>query len=162
MAKPAKAPVPEGMHTITPHLWFNGEAAAALDLYQRAFGAEVVGDVAKGPDGKSVMHAMLRFGTSHVMIADAWPGNWERGPTDAATAGLWVYVNDCDALFRRAAAAGCEVTMPVADMFWGDRMGKLKGPYGHTWAIATHKEVLTPEEIHEREQAWLRSMQGGG
>ena len=73
MPTPAPSPVPAGMHTITPHLWFNGEATAAIELYQRGFGAELVGEVAKTPDGNGVMHAMLRFGNSHVMIADAWP-----------------------------------------------------------------------------------------
>ncbi len=157
MPTPAPSPVPEGMHTITPHLWFNGDAAAAIELYQRGFGAEIVGEVNKAPNG-GVMHAMLRFGSSCVMLADAWPGNWEKGPDGMATAGLWLYVRDCDALFERAAKAGCEVVMPLADMFWGDRMGKLKDPFGHVWAIATHKEVLTPAELHEREQAWVKSM----
>jgi uncharacterized glyoxalase superfamily protein PhnB len=146
------------MHTITPHLWFSGNCREAIDFYQRAFGAELVSPVVPGPDGRSVLHAMLRLGDSPIMVADAWPGTWETGPEGSVSAGLWVYVEDCDALFRRAKAAGCQELMPMEDAFWGDRMGKLKDPYGHAWAIATHKWILTPEEIKEREKEFLKSM----
>ena len=158
MAQPAPKHVPEGMHTVTTHLWFKGDCAEAVDLYQKAFGAELAAPVAKGPDGKGVMHAMLKIGDSHVMMADAWPGSWEIGPDGNATAGLFVYVNDCDKLFKRATDAGCEVIFPMADMFWGDRMGKVKDPFGHCWGIATHKWIYTPEEIQRGQEEWLKSM----
>ena len=160
MASNAKAPIPEGMHTATPYLWFNGNCAEAIQLYQKAFGAKLSGEVATGPGGDGVMHAMLRIGDANLMMADAWPGSWEKGPETAATMGLWLYVEDCDALFERAAGAGCEVVMPMMDAFWGDRMGKVKDPFGHCWAIATHKWEYTPEEIEQGMQEWLASMEG--
>jgi PhnB protein len=158
MAKQAEQPVPQGMHTVTTHLWFAGQCGEAVDFYQKAFGAELAEPPVTGPDGKSVMHAMLRLGDSRIMMADAWPGGWETGPDSGATAGLWLYVTDCDGLFKRATEAGCEVMMPMQDAFWGDRFGKVKDPFGHGWAIATHQWILTPEEIHEREREWLKSL----
>ena len=101
---------------------------------------------------------MLKIGNSHVMMADSWPEAWEKGPEGAASAGLWVYVEDCDAHFNRATSAGCEVIFPLADAFWGDRMGKVKDPYGHCWSIATHKFDYTPGEIEQGMKAWLASM----
>ena len=160
MAQPAPKPVPEGMHTITTQLWFNGDCADAVEFYQKAFGAELAGPVATGPGGKGVMHALLKMGNAQLMMADAWPGMWETGPEGAATAGLFVYVDDCDALFTRAAEAGCEVIFPMNDMFWGDRMGKVKDPYGHCWGIATHTWDYTPKEVEKGQEEWLKSMKG--
>ena len=158
MPQPAPSPVPEGMNTLTTQLWYNGDCGRAIDFYQKAFGAELAGPVAHAPNGKSVMHAMLKIGNAHVMMADAWPGMWEKGPQGGATAGLFVYVADCDRLFERAAQAGCETIFPMADMFWGDRMGKVKDPFGHCWGIATHKWIMTPEEMKQGQDAWLASM----
>lgn len=157
MPQPAPKPVPDGMHTVTPHLHFEGDAKRAFAFYQEAFGAEVVTPIVPGPDGTGVMHAMIRIGDSNIMMADAVPG-WERGPRRGTTVGMWVYVEDCDALFDRATEAGCTVIMPMDDMFWGDRMGKLKDPFGHTWAIATHKLVYTPEEIQRHHEKQLEGM----
>ena len=159
MAKKAPQPVPEGMNTLTAQLWFNGDAREAIDFYQKALGAKLLGEIATAPDGKSIMHAMLQIGNSHIMLADAWPDSWDIGPTDHATAGLWMYVDDCDALYKQALAAGCEVLFPMMDAFWGDRTCKIKDPFGHTWAISSHKWIYTPEEIKENEQKWLKSMQ---
>lgn len=158
MPKPAPRSVPEGMSTITVHLWFNGNCSQAIEFYQKAFGAELAGPVAHAPGGKGVMHAMVKLGNSHVMMADAWPGAWEKAPQSSATAGLFVYVDDCDKLFDRATKAGCETIFPMADMFWGDRMGKVKDPYGHCWAIATHKWLMTPEEMKQGQDEWIKSM----
>jgi uncharacterized glyoxalase superfamily protein PhnB len=146
------------MHTLTPHLWFDRNAAQAIGFYQQAFGAELAAPVAHGPDGKSIMHAMLRIGDSHFMMADAWPGAWEKPPVDKATMGLFVYVDDCDRLFDRAVRAGCEVIFPMSDMFWGDRMGKVKDPFGHCWGIATHRWDMTEEEVRQGQAEWLKSM----
>jgi uncharacterized glyoxalase superfamily protein PhnB len=146
------------MNTITTQLWFGGDCAEAIEFYQKAFAAELVGDVARGPGGGGVMHAMLKIGNAHIMLADAWPGAWEQAPQDSATAGLFLYVDDCDRVFERATKAGCEVIFPMADMFWGDRMGKLKDPYGHCWAVATHRWDLTPEEVEQGQKEWLTSM----
>ncbi len=156
MAQPAPSPIPEGMSTLTMHLWFNGNGGEAVDFYQKAFGAKVV-DVEKGPQEKSLMHAQVRIGDTNLMMADAWPGSWEQGPDGSASAGLWLFVEDADALYGRAVAAGCEVVTEIMDAFWGDRMGKVKDPFGHCWAIASRRWVLTPEEVEERKQAWIKS-----
>jgi len=82
MATPAPNPIPEGMNTITPHLWFNGNCKEAIDFYQKAFGAEPIGSVVESPDAKSIMHAMLKWGDSNFMLADTWPDQWEQGPRE--------------------------------------------------------------------------------
>ena len=161
MAEKAPQPVPDGMHTITTHLWFNGNCAETIAFYQQALGADLPTPAIPGPDGKGVMHAMIRAGDSNIMMADAWPGQWEQGPENHATAGLFVYVENCDQLFERATRAGCETLAPMADMFGGDRMGKVKDPFGHCWGIATHKWDYTPEEMQKGQQEWLASMAGG-
>ncbi len=158
MAQKAAKPVPEGMNTLTTHLWFNGDCDKAIEFYQRALGAELSGPPVPGPGGKGVMHAMMRLGDTNFMLADAWPGNWEQGPEINSTASLWVYVEDCDALYNRALKAGCEVVEEMMDAFWGDRNGKVKDPFGHCWSIATQKWVLTPQEMEQRMQEWLKNM----
>jgi PhnB protein len=146
------------MNTITASLWFSGNCKQALEFYQKAFGAELMGEAAPMPDGSGIMHAMMRLGNSHLMMADAWPGFWEQGPKDYATTGLWLYVEDSDALYNKAVKAGCEVLEEIMDAFWGDRMGKVKDPFGHTWAIATHKWIFTPEEMQKGQEEWLASL----
>ena len=155
MAKKAPTPVPDGMHTITPHLWFNGKGIEAVEYYKKAFGAELAGPLAKAADGKSLMHAMVKIGDSQIMMADAWAGQWEQAPDGSSTMGLWLYVDDCDALMQRAVDAGCNVICEMMDAFWGDRMGKVKDPYGHCWAIATHKWDYTPEEMAKGEAEFM-------
>lgn len=145
MPTPAPNPVPEGMSTVTPHLWFNGNCGEAVAFYQRALDAHLLGDVVPGPDG-GVWHAMFSIGGSNMMAADH-EGDHEGGPTDRTTVGLFLYVEDCDAWFERAVDAGCEVIDPLEDMFWGDRVGKVKDPYGHVWAFATHKLLVSDEEM---------------
>ena len=158
MPTKAPRPVPEGMHTVTPHLWFTGNCREAVEFYQKAFGAEATSPVVPSPDGKSVMHAMIKIGDSNLMMADAWPGLAEQGPQGATTIGLFLYVADCDALYERATRAGCEVIDAIGDMFWGDRMGKVKDPFGHVWAIATHKWLYTPEEMQKGQDEWQASL----
>ncbi len=159
MAERAPSPVPEGMNTITTQLFYGGNCSDAIGFYERAFGASVVGEIARGPDGKSIMHAMIQIGNSHVMLADAWPG-YEGAPDGGSTASCWLYVEDCDALWNQAVAAGGEVMFPIMDAFWGDRVGKLKDPFGHCWAIASHKWNYTHAEIVAGQKAWLESMKG--
>ncbi|UCH66584.1 MAG: glyoxalase/bleomycin resistance/extradiol dioxygenase family protein [Ignavibacterium sp.] len=139
MPKNAPKPIPEGLNTVTSHLWFNGNCKEAIEFYKKALGAEARLPAVESPDGKSILHAMLKLGYSNIMMADAWPGQWEQGPKDSATTGMMVYVVDCDALYNRAIDAGCEVVDEMMDAFWGERMGKVKDPFGHCWAIATHK-----------------------
>lgn len=158
MAKPAPQPIPAGMAALTTHLWFNGQCREAIEFYQKAFGAERVGQIVPAPQGNGVLHAMLKFGDANLMMADTIPGEWEKGPVTSTTAALYLYVADCDAIFQQATAAGCEVLQPMADMFWGDRTGKLKDPYGHCWNVATHKFDFTPEEMQKGQEEWLASL----
>jgi PhnB protein len=152
MAKAKKA-VPEGFHTVTPQLTLDN-AAQAIDWYKQALGAQEV-TRAPGPDGK-IMHAELRIGDSRIMLNDAVMGN--RGPKmlGGSPASLWLYVEDCDALFNRAVNAGGQVRMPLADQFWGDRCGSFTDPHGYMWTIATHKEDLTREEIEQRQEQFFK------
>jgi uncharacterized glyoxalase superfamily protein PhnB len=157
---PRVNPIPEGFRTLTPHLIIQN-AGAAIEFYKRAFGAEELLRM-NGPDGKSVMHAEIRIGDSAVMIAEEYPQMGCRGPKaiGGSPVTLHLYVPDVDAAMKRAAGAGAEITMPVADMFWGDRYGKLKDPFGHEWSIATHKEDLTPEQCAERANKFFEACGG--
>jgi len=141
-------PVPEGMHTVTPHLTCAG-AADAIDFYKRAFNALEVGRMA-GPDGK-LMHAVIRIGDSAVMLVDEFPDYGSFGPKSlkGSPVTIHLYVEDVDAFVRRAVDAGATVTMPLADMFWGDRYCRLEDPFGHHWSVATHIQDLTPEQMQE-------------
>jgi uncharacterized glyoxalase superfamily protein PhnB len=156
MAK-AKSPIPEGFRTVTPQLTLDN-AAPAIEWYKQALGAEEQGR-AVGPDGK-IMHAQLRIGDSPVMLHDAMMG--AKGPKalGGSPASLWIYVEDCDALFNRAVAAGAQpVSGPmgqVQDQFWGDRCGTFTDPHGYSWTIATHKEDLTPEEMKVRQDEFMK------
>jgi uncharacterized glyoxalase superfamily protein PhnB len=143
--------IPEGMHSITPHLVCAG-AAKALDFYQKAFGATEVGRM-PGPDGR-LMHAAMKIGDSTVMLADEMPEWGSLGPKalKGSPVTIHIYVEDVDALVARAEKAGAKVTMPVAEQFWGDRYGKLEDPFGHHWSVATHVRDVTPEEMKKAMQ----------
>jgi PhnB protein len=151
-------PVPDGHHTVTPYLTLQG-AAEAIDFYKRAFGAHEEGRMTT-PDGKSVIHAEIRIGDSMVMLSDEFPQMGPRSPQalGGTTASIFLYVPDVDAAFKRAVDAGAKAVMTPADMFWGDRFGKLVDPFGHHWAMATHKEDLSDEEIRKRGAAAMASM----
>jgi uncharacterized glyoxalase superfamily protein PhnB len=142
-------------------LYFNGDCGQAIEFYQKALGAELAGPPALGAHGKGVMHALVKIGDSHFMAADAWPGQWEKGPEGSTSVGFFVYVEDCDRLFDRAVKAGCKPTMPPMDMFWGDRMCKVQDPFGHCWDFATHKWILTPQELQRGQEEWMAAMQKG-
>ena len=150
MAK-APQPIPAGHHTVTPQLTLD-KAGQAIDWYKQAFGAEEVAR-ALGPDGR-VMHAEVRIGNSLIMLNDEVGGNRSPKSCGGSPASLWVYVEDCDALFNRAVAAGATVPPgpmgQLADQFWGDRAGTVVDPEGYQWTIATRKEDLTSEEIKRR------------
>ncbi|NTU49098.1 MAG: glyoxalase/bleomycin resistance/extradiol dioxygenase family protein [Syntrophobacteraceae bacterium] len=152
--------LPEGMHAVTVYLWFNGDCKRAIEFYKKTFGAVQTEPAMESPDGAAIFHAMLGIGDSQIMMADSMPGEWEQGPRSGSTAGLWIYVDDCDLVFERAVAAGCEVLMPLQDAFWGDRFGKVKDPFGHCWGIATHKWELTPEEMAAGQKEWLKLISG--
>ena len=156
MAK-AKNAVPEGFHTVTPQLTLDN-AAQAIEWYKQALGAEERGR-AVGPDGK-IMHAEIRIGNSIVMLHDAMMG--AKGPKAAggSPASLWIFVDDADALFNRAVAAGASVANgpmgAMADQFWGDRCGMFTDPHGYRWTIATRKEDLSKEEMDQRQTEWMK------
>ena len=155
MAKAKKA-VPEGYHSVTPQLTIDSSAAEAIDWYKKALGAEELGR-SLGPDGK-IMHAEIKVGDSRIMVNDALMGGKGPKAIGGSPISLWVYVDDCDTLFNRAVAAGGKV-LPgmgqLADQFWGDRSGTFQDPHGYTWTIATRKEDLTPEEMQQRQKAFM-------
>ena len=132
MATKAKTPIPEGFHTLTPHLIFDN-AQAAIDFYKKAFGAQERNHSA-GPDGK-IMHAELQIGNSWFMLNDAMGGGKSAKALGGSPIDLWVYVDDCDALFNRAVAAGAQVGQgpmgKLQDQFWGDRTGTVIDPFGY-------------------------------
>ena len=150
-------PVPKGFHTITPHLNVR-DATQALNFYKRAFGAVETVRM-PGPGGK-ILHAAIRIGDSHLFLADEMPEWGSRSPqTIGGTAtAICLYVDDADAVFNQAVSAGAKVVMPLADQFWGDRYGKLADPFGHEWAVATHLEDLTPEEMKKRQEIAMAQM----
>jgi uncharacterized glyoxalase superfamily protein PhnB len=151
----AAKPIPEGFHTITPQLAID-RAAEAIEFYKKAFGAEEISR-ALDPSGKKIWHAELKIGNSIFFVNDVFP---DMGGA-ANHSSMWLYVPDVDAGFARATAAGAKAAMPVADMFWGDRIGQVKDPYGNSWTIATHKKDLTPEEMKKAESDFVASMKKG-
>jgi uncharacterized glyoxalase superfamily protein PhnB len=157
MAK-AKSPIPEGFHTVTPQLILDN-CAEAIDWYKKGLGAEEIGR-AVGPDGK-ILHAELRIGNSYFMANDAMMG--AKGPKamGGSPISLWIYVDDADSLYKRAVAAGGQVPPgpmgAMADQFWGDRCGTFIDPAGYRWTIATRKEDLTPQEMKQRQDEFMKS-----
>jgi PhnB protein len=145
-------PIPPGYHSITPYLMVR-DGAKALAFYRQAFGAEQV-MCFDGSDGK-VAHAEVKIGDSHVMLADESPDQGFVGPQTLGGAGvsLMLYVADVDKTFAQAIAAGATSRRPVADQFYGDRVGTLVDPFGHVWSIGTHREDVTVEEVQRRMKA---------
>jgi PhnB protein len=156
---PAKRPVPEGYHTVTPMLTHN-DCKAALDWYVKALGAVELGR-SLDPQGK-IMHAEFRVGNSMLMAHDALMGGKGPGDFGGSPAALWVFVEDSDAFFNRAVAAGATVIRPVEDQFWGDRCGTFKDPHGYAWTISTRKEDLSRQEMDERAAAFFKQFAQGG
>ena len=148
------------MHTLTPHLVVKG-AIHAIEFYRKAFGAEEAGRLV-APDGTSIMHADLKIGDSHVFLVDEFPQMDCRGPQSigGTPVTIHMYVEDVEAAFGKAVAAGAKVKMPLSDMFWGDRYGVLTDPFGHSWSLATHQEDVTPEEIGKRAQTACATNEG--
>src|ERR1700741_2442352 len=146
MSNSSVKPIPEGMHSVTPHLVCDG-AANAIDFYKKAFNAVELSRL-PAPDGK-LMHSAIRIGDSTIMLVDEFPQWGSVGPKalKGSPVTIHLYVENVDATFAQAVAAGATVKMPVADMFWGDRYGVLDDPFGHHWSVATHMRDLTPEEI---------------
>lgn len=154
-------PIPEPFHSLTPVITVN-RGAAAIAFYQRAFGAVERYRIA-GSDG-SVGHAELMIGNSVLMLGDEAPewGNRSAHSIGGSPVSLALYVEDCDAVFERAVAAGATVDKPLADMFWGDRSGTVTDPFGIKWSIMTHVEEVAPEEIDRRAKEWMSTHQPQG
>ncbi|MGA3138350.1 MAG: VOC family protein [Xanthobacteraceae bacterium] len=140
--------IPDGMHTVTPHL-ICANASAAIEFYKKAFNASETSRL-PGPGGR-LMHASLRIGDSTVMLVDEMPEHGALGPKSlkGSPVAIHLYVEDADATAAQAVAAGAKTIMPVTDMFWGDRYGQLEDPFGHRWSIATHVRDVTPVEMQQ-------------
>jgi uncharacterized glyoxalase superfamily protein PhnB len=138
--------IPDGMHSLTPHLVCRG-AAAAIDFYGRAFGA-IEQFRLPGPDGRLV-HACVLIGDSQLFLVDEMPEHGALGPRALKGSPVTIHlqVQDADATFARAVQAGATVSMPLADMFWGDRYGRVTDPFGHSWSIATHVRDVSPDDM---------------
>ena len=153
-------PIPEGYHSVTPSFTFK-DSKKALDFYKKAFGAKVL-DSFPSPTGQGIMHATMQIGDSILMMGDEMSGS-ENCPKSAETLGsspisLFIYVPNVDAAFKQAVETGCTVAMPVADMFWGDRAGSVRDPFGYSWMIATHTQDLTKEQIRKGAEAFFAQM----
>ena len=151
MSKAQVKPIPDGMHTVTPHLICAG-AADAIEFYKKAFNAVEIGRMAS-PQGK-LLHGLIRIGDSKVMLVDEFPDWGSFGPKSlkGSPVTLHLYVEDVDAFVAHAAASGAKITMPLQDMFWGDRYCKLEDPFGHQWSIATHVRDVSPDEMRQAAQ----------
>ncbi len=150
------APIPEGFHSITPHMIIK-DAAKAIEFYKKAFGAQELSRQMM-PDGSLVMHALLKIGDSVLMLVDEFPEgqgcpDWVSPQTNKGTTmTLHLYVEDVDAAYKRAEDAGCTPIMPLMDAFWGDRFGQVADPFGHHWSISTHVADPTEEEMAKAAQ----------
>lgn len=142
----AVKPVPDGYHSVTPSLNVQG-AAKLIDFAKRVFGAQEAFRM-PGPDG-AIMHAELKIGDSIVMVGEA-----VRDP--ATKASLYVYVKDVDATYKQALGAGGTSLSEPTNMFWGDRVGRIKDAFGNTWGIATHVEDVSPQEMKKRGEAFMK------
>jgi len=142
-------PIPDGYRTVTPYLVVSS-AAAAIDFYKRAFGAKEIARM-DGPQGK-IAHAEIKIGDSMIMLSDEMPGSDAKAPQSigGTAVSIFLYLDNVDKTFKDAVSAGAKTIMPPTDMFWGDRFGKLTDPYGHSWALATHKEDVAPAEMSRR------------
>jgi PhnB protein len=151
MSKNQVKPIPDGMHTVTPHLICAG-AADAIEFYKKAFNAVEMGRLS-GPQGK-LLHGAIRIGDSTVMLVDEFPEWGSLGPKSlkGSPVTTHLYVEDVDVFVARATAAGAKITMPLQDMFWGDRYCKLEDPFGHQWSVATHVRDVSPDEMQQAAQ----------
>jgi PhnB protein len=153
----ATKPIPEGYHTVSPYLAVD-DAARAIDYYATAFGAKEL--VRMDRPGGAIGHAELEVGDSRIMLSDPFPQASTRPPKElgGTSASVFMYVDDVDAVVKKAVDAGATVTMEVADQFWGDRFGTITDPFGHVWSIATHVEDVPPEEMAVRAKAAMEAM----
>jgi uncharacterized glyoxalase superfamily protein PhnB len=151
-------PIPDGYGTVTASLIVKN-AANAIEFYKKAFEAQEIYRF-PGPDGKTIMHAELKIGNSRIMLSEESPQMNCRSPQSLGGTGiyLYTYMENADTTFNKAVAAGAKPTMPVMDMFWGDRFGQIQDPFGHIWGLATHKKDMSPEEINKAGQEFFKQM----
>ena len=147
--------IPAGYHTATPYLVVS-DAARAIDFYRQAFGATELVRM-PGPQGK-IAHAEIKIGDSLIMLSDEIMGNRSPQALGGSPVSIFLYVEDVDSVFNQALKAGAKSDMNPTDMFWGDRFGKLTDPFGHQWAVATHVEDVSPEEMQKRQQTAMAQM----
>jgi PhnB protein len=155
MSNPVR-PIPEGYHSLTPALTCKN-AGKAIDFYKNTLGASEIMRM-QGPGGM-VMHAELRIGDSVIFVSDEFPG-MSAAPSGSGPVSsyLFLYTDNVDTVFNRAVSAGCHVEMPLDNMFWGDRYGKVTDPFGHHWGLAQHVEDVAPEEMKRRSAEWSANM----
>ena len=151
-------PIPQGFHSVTPSVIFK-DSMKAVEFYKKAFNAKLV-SVFPAPGGKGVMHATMQIGNSIIMMADEMCGPQVKSieSQGSSPSNFWIYTENADAMFKQAVQAGAVSTMPVEDMFWGDRMGALKDPFGFSWCIATHTKDLTDDQVKKNAEAFFASM----
>lgn len=154
------SPIPPGFHAITVHLNVNG-AAKYIEFLKKAFHAEEIRR-SPGPGGK-LMHVLVKVGDSMMMFADDFSQEFHMPPFVRGNLPvvLNLYVQDADATWAQALAAGCEVVMPLADQFWGDRYGQIVDPFGHKWSMATHVRDVSPEEMQKAQADFEKQMAQG-
>jgi PhnB protein len=155
-------PVPPGLSSLTAQLTCK-DAAREIEFLKTVFGAEELAR-SMSPDGRSIWHAILRMGNSTIFVNDEDPrmGAYAPTPDHPAHTTIWFYGPDCDAVFKKAVAAGSKAISPLTDMFWGDRVGDIIDPQGYRWSIATHQKDLTAEELQEATEAFVKALPGPG
>lgn len=155
----AKKKVPMGSNNVTPHIVCS-PCVEAIEFYKKAFGAEELGTFMM-PDGSKVMHAAMKIGNSVVFLVDEFPEWGSVGPKSlgGSPVTLHIQVDDADSFVQRATDAGLETIMPLEDMFWGDRYGKFKDPFGHEWSVATHIRDVSPEEMEKAAREMFSQME---
>lgn len=139
--------MPPPFRSVTPHIVVK-DSAAAIDFYKKAFGAAERLRV-PGPNGRGLMHAEIMVGDCVIMLAEEMAERGCHSPIslNGTPVSLMLYVEDADAAYEQALAAGAESVMPPQDMFWGDRFSQVSDPFGHRWSIATHVRDPSPEEM---------------
>ncbi|HVM01735.1 MAG TPA: VOC family protein [Acidimicrobiales bacterium] len=142
-------PIPDGYPAVIPYLSVDG-AEAAIEFYVKVLGAKE--RMRMPAPGGRIGHAELQVGDSVVMLSDAFPEMGHRTPKElgGSPVGIAVYVEDVDAVFERAVAAGATAVRPVEDQFYGDRTGSFDDPFGHRWSVSTHVEDVPPDEMARR------------
>jgi uncharacterized glyoxalase superfamily protein PhnB len=148
--------IPDGYHAVTPSFTFK-DSLKAIEFYKKAFDAKLL-DLFPNMDGNGTMHATIQISDSILMMEDENPGqNCKSAETLGGTSpiSLFLYVSDVDAVFKQAIDAGATMIMPVAEMFWGDRVGSLKDPFGYQWMVATHKRDMSKEQIREEAEVFF-------